>query len=377
MLAELDHTLEIAGAKVAKTPKAGRPKKRLTTLTAGPQLANDADIAYLRNLYMQYFESDDDDSSQPPITESHEPEIPLEDILDGDLGMEEEAKMDPATLSQSLGFKNHLPYQFNSLRHCAGATPWDSPDIFERPDSNDLTPLRLHWHQEAGVHSILRSVFAETPQTPKCTGMLIADEVGLGKTALCLSTIAALNQLLRLQEMSQPLPPVLRSRQFLNGSNQIPALSHVIVVPGTLRPQWIQEIKTVFRPRSIDIFIYDCPKVGNKAFWGPDSGYSASLQKPQDKIIVTTHSSLQNEFTSVFLSKAKKGAQPWELPDLRKNATLEGTIFGQRFLTVNIDEAHEMRNIGVKYYAAMALCQKAQVKIAMTGTPLLTAPKVI
>ncbi|THU81192.1 hypothetical protein K435DRAFT_809279 [Dendrothele bispora CBS 962.96] len=293
MLAELDHTLEIAGAKVAKTPKAGQPKKRLTTLTAGPHnlLANDADITYLRNLYMQYFESDDD-SSQPPITESHEPEIPLEYILDGDLGMEEEAKMDPATLSQRLGFKNHLPYQFNSLWHCAGATPWDSPDIFERPDSNDLTPLRLHWHQEAGVHSILRSVFAETPQTPTCTGMLIAGEVGLGKTALCLSTIAALNQLLRLQETSQPLPPVLRSHQFLNGSNQIPALSH--------------EIKTVFRPRSIDIFIYDCPK---------------------------------------------------------------------RFLTVNIDEAHEMRNVGVKYYAAMALCQKAQVKIAMTGTPLLMAPK--
>jgi hypothetical protein len=43
---------------------------------------------------------------------------------------------------------------------------------------------------------------------------------------------------------------------------------------------------------------------------------------------------------------------------------------------VTIDEVHEMRNVGVKYYAALRVMQQGMIKLALTATPLLTAPKV-
>ncbi|KAJ3845884.1 hypothetical protein EV368DRAFT_89951 [Lentinula lateritia] len=119
------------------------------------------------------------------------------DVEGSDLGMEMESDMSPELLATSLGFlRQRLPHQFNTLRAMNGVTPWDKPMQFETEANNhrNLHPLSLHWHQLAGIYSIVRSVFTKTAVADHCTGVLVADEVGLEKTAQCLSLIAFRSQ---------------------------------------------------------------------------------------------------------------------------------------------------------------------------------------
>jgi SNF2 family DNA or RNA helicase len=138
--------------------------------------------------------------------------------------------------------------------------------------------------------------------------MLICDEVGLGKTALAISIIAFLNQIVLIQQGGQALPSIIGyysyvdnyyhisddlptdERPYLQGSTQVPSLPHLIVAPGTLRAQWIHEVKTLFRLKSVDILLYDSPKSGNSDFWSPTGPFHSSNQDPTNIIILTTHS---------------------------------------------------------------------------------------
>ncbi|KAF5343804.1 hypothetical protein D9758_016217 [Tetrapyrgos nigripes] len=339
-----------------------RPSLRIpeiSNLTASPE-----EIVHLSHLYAAYFLEDDDDGGNPVSTTDEHLQAIFNNTEEGDLGMEEEAHMDPRMLAHSLGFKqNGLPLQFNDSKHPSGATIWDHPKLFTEPSSNPSHQLRLHWHQQAGIHSILRNVFSSTPNKSSCTGVLVADDVGLGKTALCLATIATLNQYILLQERKEALPSILRKHQ-----------TSCILYSRFLTFRF-QEIKVFFCLNSVDIFVYDCPKTGNADFWLPDSPFSQSKQKPHNKIILTTHSSLQNEYSSVFQAKAAKSKAPWELPARKPGGTLDGTIFAQEFLSVTVDEIHEMRNVNAKHYSVLALFNRSNVRIGLTGTPLLTAPK--
>lgn len=77
-----------------------------------------------------------------------------------------------------------------------------------------------------------------------------------------------------------------------------------------------------------------------------------------------------------YSSKLTKGSKPWELPSRKKLFSLDDTIFSQNFLTVSVDEVHQMRNAGTKHFGVLRIYQQAKIKIALTGTPLLTGPKV-
>jgi len=46
-----------------------------------------------------------------------------------------------------------------------------------------LSILKLHWYQVAGIHSILWSIFSTDQNHPQVSGILVGDEVELGKTA--------------------------------------------------------------------------------------------------------------------------------------------------------------------------------------------------
>lgn len=78
----------------------------------------------------------------------------------------------------------------------------------------------------------------------------------------------------------------------------------------------------------------------------------------------------------VYLSKQRKGSDPWELPEQKAGSEPEGTLFSQRYLTVVVDEVHHMRNIGIKYLSALRIFKQGALRLALTATPLLTAPKV-
>lgn len=182
------------------------------------QLATEAEIGELQLAYADYFNIHDNvhDGETPIIPADNPTSIQLGEICQGDLGMELEKDLSPESLSSNLGFRHGLPLQFLNLRHKQGLTAWQHSELFgTSPPPDCMAPMQLHWHQIAGVHSLARSVFTATPATNgNPPGMLICDEVGLGKTALSISILAFLNQTAVLQEQGGALPPFLG--EFMN-----------------------------------------------------------------------------------------------------------------------------------------------------------------
>lgn len=176
-------------------------------------MATEEDVTDIFNLYHEYFDNDVQDEDEPPIPDVVDDKQELNDC-GGDFGMEAEATMTPASLALSLGFKTGLPPLFNTLRHRSGISPWDDSTLFVDPNTDPLpgylSKMRLHWHQLGGVHSIVRSVFSKDADPQRQTlGVLVGDEVGLGKTAQAIAFIAFLNQAIWLQRSKRKLPRVL------------------------------------------------------------------------------------------------------------------------------------------------------------------------
>lgn len=179
------------------------------------QLATEEDVSDLLNLYHEYFDQDLEEEEEPPISDAL-PENQKLNNCGGDFGMEEEAGMTPSSLAISLGYRTGIPVSFNPVRDRSGLTPWDDPKPFSNPDSfalpENLTRLRLHWHQLAGTHSIMRSILSADSNPSRVLGILIADEVGLGKTAQAISVIAFFMQAVYIQQTKRKLPRILSKR---------------------------------------------------------------------------------------------------------------------------------------------------------------------
>lgn len=146
-------------------------------------------------------EDTDEDGSLQDLQVS----IDLHKALAGtsDIGVEEDCRKSVQELFEVLGLKDKksLPW----LSRCrnrlpvsvwaAGMTAQSITQELERAhkhldDTGAPLPgwvlLDLHWHQLVGIVSILRKFFKD--QDP--SGVLVADEVGLGKTAQTLGVIA-------------------------------------------------------------------------------------------------------------------------------------------------------------------------------------------
>lgn len=127
----------------------------------------------------------------------------------------------PQELAASLAFSQGLPFLFNSHRHLDGYTKWDDrySHLFEdenTTETNDIVPIELHWHQLCGVHSIIRKNFSSSEESQRlCPGILIADDVGLGKTFQAAALIAFLCDLVIRQNLANPnSPPIIRAYFF-------------------------------------------------------------------------------------------------------------------------------------------------------------------
>ncbi|KAJ3563513.1 hypothetical protein NP233_g8897 [Leucocoprinus birnbaumii] len=376
MLSELATIMAGLGVKIQKNPKIKPKGSCKVSLQALKNLATEEDVSELRHVYHEYFVAHVEDEDAQPLSGPSVEDRSLNNST-GDLGMEVENTMSLSALQKALGFRTGLPMQFNKYRHRGGVTPWDDEKIFQAdPPPEELEPLQLHWHQLAGVHSIVRSLFTQERDIEHTLGVLIGDEVGLGKTAQAITTIGFLNQLIYHKAHEKQLPPVLDDRPWLAGSKKVPSLPHLIVCPGTLVAQWVHELKVLLLPHSVDIFVYDS-QTDSKTFWGPDGPIQKSRQERHNQIIVASHSVIFNDFKKLHsvAAKKKKGSNPWDIPALKPSQTLKDTIFNQFFLSVIIDEAHHMRNLGNKQTSTLRLLQQAKVSLIMTATPIHTAPK--
>lgn len=230
---------------------------------------------------------------------------------DSDPGVEIESSMPHTILAENLGFPGGLPLLFNKYRHRDGLSPWDATSAHLFDDdaaqySEDMTPFVPHWHQLAGTHAVLRKIFQSKPDGHACTGMLIADDVGLGKTCQATMVIAALADAVQLQRDGKRLPPLLGAFSLpcyipvaYNRIASLPYLAHrkaipnrpiLIIAPGTLLSQWSTELKLLLNPKAFDVFTYGISGNFSKAFWDDDGPYIKSNQPPCRRVIVASHS---------------------------------------------------------------------------------------
>lgn len=177
-------------------------------------LATDKDVQDVIILYHEFFHNPQNTASDVPILERHQPpKNPFGIPVDGaDTGAEYEAKMSSEELGLSLGFIDEVPLLFNLFRHKDGLTSWTTPEAFTiqgKKLPSHLERLNLHWHQLAGVHAIVRMCFTPTPEPNHCAGVLVADEVGLGKTYQSATVIAFLADTFIRQSEDLEIPPLL------------------------------------------------------------------------------------------------------------------------------------------------------------------------
>jgi TATA-binding protein-associated factor len=142
--------------------------------------------------------------------------IPFAEPVKGaDPGVEVEAGMSYDQLRSNLSLdKDGRLILFNQVRHIHRLTSWTSVGAaaFETRDRNPhlFKPIRMHWHQLAGTHAILRRFFTSKRSVTNILGMLIADDVGLGKSFMAALTAAFLIELGIRQTKNSPLPPLVR-----------------------------------------------------------------------------------------------------------------------------------------------------------------------
>jgi TATA-binding protein-associated factor len=168
-------------------------------------LATQEDIADIIHLYEECFNTPSCDPSQ---LEDQHPTVSFDFGRlheEADPGVEVESTLSPSLIANKLGFYDGIPLLFNSHRHKDGLTPWDDPCAFENTEtlktSGEFTPINPRWHQLAGVHAVLRRLFSTTA-TSETSGVLIADEVGLGKTLQSLAIVATLAEYFGRQSLA-------------------------------------------------------------------------------------------------------------------------------------------------------------------------------
>ncbi|RXW11304.1 hypothetical protein EST38_g14551, partial [Candolleomyces aberdarensis] len=369
---ELPSTSKSAAKRVPKSSV-----KRKVTTESLSKLATPEEVSQLLAMYDQFF-GPESASSEELDAEDHQFVSFGEAVEGADPGVEIEAKMSATQLATNLGFQNGMPFLFNTKRHSGGETAWSQE--FEdacKSHLNALEPFSFQWHQLAGVHATLRKVLSPTADSNHCTGILFADDVGLGKTIQASTIMASLTELSVLKQRGLAVPPLARDYPFLKGSLEIPDLPHLVLIPGTLLRQWEHELQCFFKNKSIDLLVYGTGLAEHKEFWKPDGLYHSSNHPASHRIILASQSSLQQDFSHLYTAQCDSRALPWEHPQPNSayETRLPNTLFGQKYLSIVLDEAQGVRNIGAKHSSALRILEEASVRIVLTATPLQTSTK--
>ncbi|KAF6745335.1 P-loop containing nucleoside triphosphate hydrolase protein, partial [Ephemerocybe angulata] len=376
---ELDRLMDGLGqggnAKPSRSPK-GIYSYHLFTTQALQSLASKEDVSDLGHLYDTFFSDSAVDDGSPRDFEAKRAIAFAQPVAGADPGVEVEAGMTVENMCTNLGFLNGLPFIFVRVRHAAGLTMWDYTRKAGVADPL-LSKLSLHDHQVAGVHALVRKLFVSKETAGHWTGILCADEVGLGKTLQSITAAAFLIDLCTRQLKNLPLPPIIQEKPYLASHRPLPSLPTLIVVPGTLLSQWEHELKVAFKPRSIDILLYGSGLATHKAFWLPNGPYETSAHPPHNRVILASHTALWQDFGVLYGSFRPPRSMPWDHPSPLPGHEVNrlGTLYGKNYLTTIFDEAHEVRNNGPRHSSALMLLERSIVRLPCTATPLQTSTR--
>ncbi|KAH7918095.1 hypothetical protein BV22DRAFT_1051967 [Leucogyrophana mollusca] len=363
---------------LTKAKQAGRARARKLPKV---DFADSEVLSALWATFVTLFETEGE-TVAPALAYSSNEETGLETWLSSpDMGVEDFHQMNDEQLATLLAFPNNRPALFAEFRSKLGHCAWESKLISDTfvATNPDVTPLGLLWHQMCGIAAIASKVWSD--KLAPMPGLLVADDVGVGKTALTMGMIALVISVWITEAQTKVgRPPLLEKLPYFAGGGSVPDLPHLIIVPNGLVNQWYSELRTFFKPNIIDIHIFPTASKDWPAFW--EGQWDKSTTPMIHRIILVSHSTLQTQASQV-LQGTKGGAnkgKAWSEPRKHKqgSATKLGYCLwrpGQNYNVIVCDEAHEFRNIGPAFWALSEVTAVAKLPMMLTATPLWTSPK--
>ncbi|TFK60422.1 P-loop containing nucleoside triphosphate hydrolase protein [Pluteus cervinus] len=353
-------------AAAAKGRSLGKTKKMVL------DRADCEDVERLISSFTDYFEHEPTNDSFDFLEEPMDSD--MQALLDRfpDLGVEDFVRFDESQLSSLLALTDNRPIHWNPLRSEDSAkSPWNDADVsIYIEGSPGVKPLQLLWHQMVGVASMVSKLWTET-EGVRPPGVLLADAVGVGKTAQVMAVIAFIQHVYMSETLKKDYsrPPIITNKPYFMGRGPVPNLPHLLVLPLSLVGQWISELRTFFKPKEIDIFdLSGNDKEVEKSL----ADLALSKHEPVFRIVLISLPTFSRITSNIFKSKIKRRR---EFPD-DVDASSPLSIFGMDWGTVWLEEAHDYRTSGTRqFFGALALRKKAYVVNALTATPLYTSPK--
>ncbi|KAG9318996.1 P-loop containing nucleoside triphosphate hydrolase protein [Chiua virens] len=384
---------EEAGTESDSKPRGKRRMARVKHIAA----AATGDIEEIWATYVQLFglKAADGGHLQCVLNSDAGIQEAWEDLAD--LGVAQFAHHSEEALSSLTNFPDGSPTLFSKFRSLSGLCAWDDDNAKQFSSSNpDMKPLRLLWHQLVGVASVIDKAFSAEPVETGLPGILIADAVGVGKTALAMGVIAFIIDAFYGQEAAagrrvggkllQPdilgtdvrFAPIIERQRCFAGRTMIDDLPHVILVGNSLVCQWVTELRTFFVPGRIEIYVFPTAESQFAQFWEGD--WKTSRTPFINRIIIVPHSVMTTFGRAFDVRGKRRGRNANKATDEERHVKLP-VLYGKfisanrTFSTVVVDEAHVFRNTGANWYVALDLTKSTRLPLLLTATPLFTSPQ--
>ncbi|KAG9093689.1 hypothetical protein FRC06_011413 [Ceratobasidium sp. 370] len=242
-----------------------------------------------------------------------------------------------------------------------------------------MEPMR---HQWVALLEMVDRSFAKPGALGRPT--LLADEVGMGKTALGIMFIQALWHLKALQDGNPKWPEThssdglkkwplfLGERKVFMGHERIPVLPSWIAAPTTLIAQWNGALNSWLADNACHIITYSGNAPARKTFFEAGQPYDIAMKstRPERTIILVE--------MPTMLTEGRVGLPCHGNRDRGEPSSGPATETG--FLARNyaagiLDEGHSFRNNGPNNRTVTTMMSKCAQRIVLTATPVYTGCK--
>ncbi|KAK0224370.1 hypothetical protein IW262DRAFT_1459423 [Armillaria fumosa] len=292
----------------------------------------------------------------------------------GDMGVEAWAKTTEDALKDILRWPQGRPAEFNLFLNDTLVDYWEEPEYLKNipPEGDaDNKPNALFWHQLVGIVALINMMWTTEEKPEGVEGAILADAVGLGKSAQIMGMLAFIMATRRSQLAGKEPPPVIKNLPFFCGGKEVVNAPHLLLVPNTLLGQWVSELKKWFRPHTIDILVLPSMERGWEDWY--KTKLDASKQDPCNIIIVGTHSNIGQLGHKNLRTMTKKVASS-ELRDEKPNSLGYEPLWKRQFCSTTVDEAHNFRTSNMAFHSLQRIMAKSSVKLLCTATPLYQSP---
>lgn len=147
---------------------------------------------------------------------------PFDDDRAEDIGVTAYKKHTFEELASSLAFSDGRPVQFSKFRSLSNTyDSWsDDKALYWEKGGSGMVEVQGQWHQLAGVCGMVDKVFVGKNEETKTSHILIADDVGLGKTLEMMMLLAFLMQVYVCENSTsiRKRPPIIAGGEFKTSS---------------------------------------------------------------------------------------------------------------------------------------------------------------